>query len=358
MVINHPSFRYFQEAFIMNIEETIFDTYQGHSIHKITLTNDNNVAISLLSLGATWHEFLVPIQDKQKNILLNFSTAHDYLSNPFYIGMAIGRTAGRIKNGTFPLNGQSVTVPTNEGQNTLHGGPSGFNTLIWDYNSCQSDEAVSITFSRSISHNEDGFPGDLAATVTYTLDNHNRVTLQFTGESNEDTLFNPTSHAYFNLSDSKTILGHQLMIASSEYLEMDSEKIPTGKLLPVKGTPFDFTTNQQLGDAIQALQGTTEKGFDDIYKITPNQQPIVKLSDPTSHRSLTISSSRNALVVFTSNSFTKNLAFNSGAGEPYMGIALESQTLPDTPNHPGFGDVVLPKNQKVTHTIMYQYSDK
>lgn len=342
----------------MHIEESIFDNYQGQDVYKITLTNDHDITISLLTLGATWHEFSVPAGNEHKNLLLNFATAHDYLSNPFYIGMAIGRTAGRIKNGTFPLNGQAVTVPNNEGQNTLHGGPSGFNTFIWDYNICQNDDAVSVTFSRVMTQTEDGYPGDLTATITYTLDNHNRVTLQFTGESTEDTLFNPTSHAYFNLSDQPTILAHELTLASTEYLEVDSEKIPTGKRLATSNTPFDFSSHRSIGTGIKALQNTTEKGFDDIFKITPNQQPIAELSDPISHRKLTISSSRNALVMFTSNSFTKNLAFNAGAGQPYMGIALEPQTLPDTPNHPDFGDVVLPKNQKVTHTIMYQYSDK
>ncbi|KRL58532.1 aldose epimerase family protein [Latilactobacillus fuchuensis] len=340
----------------MDIQTSHFDTYQHQPIDQITLTNDHGISAAFLTLGATWQQFLVPTPTGSKNLLLSFPHSTDYLNNPFYVCMAIGRIGGRLKNGQFPLAGQSITVPQNEGHNTLHGGPHGFHQFIWDYTTETKQDSVSVCFKRLIKSSEDGFPGDLTMNICYTLDNDNQVTLTFTGDSSQTTVFNPTSHAYFNLSDTNHILNHSIALNSPQYLAVDAEKIPTGQLIDVQNTPFDFNNGQLLQPAIDALQTTTEKGLDDIFNVQPDQSDtIAVLKDQDSQRQITIKSKRNGLVVYTANSFTPDLPFENGVGHPYQGIALEPQTLPDTPNHPDFGDVTLPANQSKTYQIQYCY---
>lgn len=341
----------------MEIRTSKFDKFQNQEISKTTLINDNNIEASFLNMGAIWNEFIVPSKNGKKNLLLNFETTRDYYSNPFYLGMAIGRTGGRIKNGQMPLNNQPVSLPTNEGNNTLHGGPNGFHSYLWNSETKQDENSVAVIYSREITNQDDGYPGDIKVFIEYKLTNNNDITITYTGQTTEDTFFNPTCHAYFNLGESSDILNHSLKINSDSYLEVDSEKIPTGKLISVENTPFDFRNGQNLGTAISKMQTTSEKGFDDIFKVNLSSQiPIVTLSDNDSESKIDIYSERNGLVVFTANSFTEDMNLNIGSGKPYMGIALEPQTLSDTYNHSDFGDVMLRSKDIGSHSITYKYS--
>ncbi|GKQ42377.1 maltose epimerase [Companilactobacillus sp. RD055328] len=340
----------------MKITKTKFDNFQNKEVIKTTLTNDNNISVSFLNMGAIWHEFLVPNNNDRKNLLLNFPNIKDYYLNPFYLNMAIGRTGGRIKNGTMPLNGQDIVLPTNEEGNNLHGGPNGFNTFFWNQYTKESKDSLSITYYRTITEKEDGYPGDIDIEITYILSNNNDVTICYKGTSNKDTFFNPTCHAYFNLGNSDTILNHNLQINSDYYLEVDSKKIPTGNLTAVTNTPFDFRNSINLDYAIKEMSDTTEKGFDDIFKINKDEKkPIAILKDNDSNSKIKIFSSRNGLVVFSANSFTSNMQLIKGNGKPYMGIALEPQTLSDTHNHKGFGNVALAKGESQKYSIKYKY---
>lgn len=332
-----------------------WDTYQDQAVTEYAIENDNGVKLAVLSWGATLHALSVPTDKGDKNLVLSYHKMAHYLDNPFYVCMGIGRTGGRITRGTFPLNGTTYNVDTNEGRNTLHGGPHGFNTVNWAGELDASDpEIAKIVLTHTFKSSEDSYPGDLTAKMTYTLDNHDEVTLTFEANSTDTTLFNPTSHCYFNLSDDQLISGQTLQVNSTEHLDLDGEKLPTGKMVANAGTPFDFAQGQNLGQAIRGMQDIPEKGFDDVYHVTPAaDQTIAKLTDPQSNRSLTIKSDRNALVVFTANSFTSNMKLAAGAGQPYMGVALEPQTLPDSPNHPEFGDITLPAGKMQSYQIKY-----
>ncbi|MBM9930477.1 galactose mutarotase [Pediococcus pentosaceus] len=338
----------------MNIEITDFDYRKERPVKKIKLTNDNSVSISILTMGGILNEFLVPSDKESKNIVLNFSNISDYYKNPFYIGMAIGRTGGRIKNGSMPLDGEVVTVPSNENNNTLHGGPNGFCYDFWEYSTKQNQDSSSVTLYKNIYSANDGYPGHMETKITYTLTNENELNISYTGKAYQNTFFNPTCHAYFNLSESNTILNHELMVESSQYLELDEEKIPTGNLLDVGQTPFDFRKPTLLKEAINELQDTTEKGFDDVFKLDHTGK-IATLTN-SDDDSIEIFSDRNGLVVFTSNSFDDSLNLIKGKGQPYMGVALEPQTLPDTHNHENFGDVTLRAGEEKTYTITYKYN--
>jgi len=332
-----------------------WDTYQNEAVTEYTIENDNGVKLAILSWGATLHQLMVPTAKGDKNLVLSYHKMADYLDNPFYVCMGIGRTAGRITRGTFDLNGQTVHVDPNEGKNTLHGGPHGFNTVNWagDLDTTDPDKAR-IVLTHTFKSTDDSFPGDLTAKMIYSLDNHDRVTLAFEATSTALTLFNPTLHVYFNVGDDQLISGQTLQINSQEHLDLDGEKLPTGKMGANAGTPYDFADGQNLGKAIRGLQDIPEKGFDDVYHVIPGaDDTVAKLADPQSNRSVTIKSKRNGLVVFTANSFTSDMKLTTGAGQPYMGVALEAQGLPDSQNFPEFGDVELAPGETKRDEIIY-----
>lgn len=332
-----------------------WDTYQDEAVTEYTIENDNGVKLAILSWGATLHKLMVPTDKGDKNLVLSYHKMADYLDNPFYVCMGIGRTGGRITRGTFDLGGETVHVDANEGQNTLHGGPHGFNTVNWVGDLDTTDpEKARIILTHTFKSTDDSFPGDLTAKMIYSLDNHDRVTLTFEATSTALTLFNPTLHVYFNVGDDQLIAGQTLQINSQEHLDLDGEKLPTGKMVANAGTPYDFADGQNLGKAIRGLQDIPEKGFDDVYHVVPGaDDTIAKLSDPQSNRAVTIKSKRNGLVVFTANSFTSDMKLTVGAGQPYMGIALEAQGLPDSQNFPAFGDVKLAPGETAHDEIIY-----
>ncbi len=333
----------------MQSDTKTLEKYQGKDVRQYSLTNNNGVSITTMTLGSTFTGIYVPTKDgKKKNILLSFTSPAKYLDNPFYLCQAIGRTAGRITKGTFTLMGKEYHVDPNEGTTTLHGGPHGFNSRIWD----GRIEDNKIIYNTNITSASDSFPGNMKAQVEYSLSEDDEVTVKFTASSDADTLFNPTIHAYFNLSDSQNTLGLNLKINADKHLEFNMpEKTPDGKMPEVNGTPYDFRNGQKLGDAIKAVENQTGNPFDDIFVINDHtpEQPIATLSDPQSGRSVNILSSRNALVVFTPKGWTKDTDFPD-----FAGVALEAQSLPDAQNHKGFGSHVLPANQKQSYEIKYQ----
>lgn len=346
---------------IMKIIEEPFETYQGEDVTKVTLTNDCDVSISCLTLGATWYEFLVPDKHKsKKNIIMNFTHCADYYSNGLCCSQSIGRVAGRIKDGRFELNDQKVQLSTNENGNTLHGGNNGFRFLNWKVTTSKTEDAVSAVFTNEIKADVDSFPGNLAATIVYTLDNQNRVTISYQAENGpEATLFNPTCHVYFNLSDQSNLNSHELKINSSKYLQLDSELIPTGKMISVENTPYDFRDFENLGDAIQK-----NAGFDDAFVIngeTNEEKSVAVLREKNSGRQVTITSESNCLVVYTMSQEQPGVRFVRDHGElakPSEAVALEAQILPDAINHSNFGNIVLPANAKEMHKITFSFKQK
>ena len=340
-----------------DIEET-FENYQGNEIKKVTLKNDHGITISCLSLGAVWYEFLVPDKNKQqKNLLMNFDHCADYYSNGLCCCQSIGRVAGRIKKGQFTLDGANVQVPTNENGNTLHGGNNGFRFLNWQVQTAKTANSASAIFTHQINEDHDGFPGDMLVTITYTLDNEDKVTISYKAENGaQTTLFNPTCHAYFNLSDQPNLSTHEIKINSEKHLQLDSELIPTGKMLANANTPYDFHDFNNLAAALEA-----NKGFDDAFVINGKEnqmKPVATLREKESGRQITISSESNCLVMYTMTQEQPGVKFkrdNGSIAQPSEAVALEAQILPDAINHRDFGDIVLPANTTKEHQIVFAF---
>ncbi|MCT3398828.1 aldose epimerase family protein [Lentilactobacillus hilgardii] len=350
--VSKLKFVIFKERFIkMQAKKELFDKYNDQDIQKFTLTNDNGVSISVISLGATWQAFNFPDKNgKTANVLLSQASSKEIMANQYFC-QAIGRTAGRITNGTFSIKGKEYHVDQNEGNTTLHGGPHGFNTQVWN----GSIEDNKIVLEKHIDSSEDSFPGNIDVKITWTLDDDNTATVTYSAKSDADTLFNPTQHAYFNLSDANNVYGQSLTIDADNYLELNKDKTPSGKIISVAGSAYDFRSGQNIKNGIDDMKASVGHTYDEVYVINDHkaENPIATLSDPDSGRQVSIFSNRNALVVFTPDDLD-GVKFERGAGVPHMGIATEAQTLPDTPNHKGFGNIVLPAGEEKSYSISYK----
>lgn len=341
----------------MDILRKELEQYDGHNVTQITLVNDNGVEISCLTMGAIWQSFKVPSGAGKKDLLLSFAEAKDYYANAQNICKSIGRVAGRIADGKCEVAGQKVELPTNENGNTLHGGDHGFSTYNWNYTTSRNKDSVSVIFQKKITEKMDGFPGNILATIIYTLNNNNKVTLTFSALAGEkDTLFNPTNHVYFNLSERKDLSSHELKIASDATLETNEKNIPTGRIKDVTDTPLDFRNFRNLKAAADE-----NDGFDDAFVLASDGKltEIATLRDEESGRQVTISSDRNGLVMYNMPALDTTIKFTRDHGEeaiPGEGIALEAQTLPDAINQENFGDIVLPKYGKRSYKIEFAYS--
>lgn len=343
----------------MKILQKTFGRYNNEKVTEIKLVNDNDVAISCLTMGAIWHQFLVHTEEgKYQNLLLSFDGIDDYYLNTQNICKSIGRVAGRIKNASYDLNGKHFVLPENDHGNTLHGGPHGFSTWNWNYSTSSNKNSVSVIFQKKIDETMDQFPGNILATIIYTLNNNNKVTITYSAMNGKaDTLFNPTCHVYFNLSDRRDLTTHELEINSDNILETNSDLIPTGNLIPVENTPYDFRNFKNV-----ALTVGEVHGLDTAYVVNePGHgiKPVAVLRDKASNRQITVNSDRNGLIVYTPEDIQgQKISFSRDKGSlanKNEGIALEAQMLPDAIHQDNFGDIVLPRYSKRTYRMSFTF---
>lgn len=343
----------------MDTSQEKFGQFDGQDVIKYTLTNDHNVSISVLNYGGIWQAFMVPSQDgKRHNLLLSADNFADLHAAGYSINRVIGPTAGRIENGEFTINGQTYQVDRNENGNTLHGGSTGWGDgHFWDV-TVDADRGT-ITLTQTFSPADDTYPGNKEVAVVYTLGEDDSVTLDFYGATDANTLFNPTNHTYWNLADESepTIEGLKLQLNSKYHLAVKDGKIPTGEKIANAGTPYDFSQLTSLGAALNEMLKTPEQGFDDYFEVTPSatlaHEPIAILHDPKSNRTLKMFSDRNGLVMFSTDGISSDVKLNR-PGRPWMALALEGQTLPDSPHHFDFGDVTLRPNDPKHYQIHYE----
>ena len=343
----------------MKISCEIIGKVDSGDVSKISMENNNGVVISTLTTGATLQEFLVPTETGAlKNIVLGFSDYEDYYKNNLCACQSIGRVAGRIGKASYTHNMVLYSLPKNEGENCLHGGPKGMQVQNWNYVTNLTEEYVETKFVRRLYSSVDGFPGDMSVSITYRLNNSNRLSIFFEAfDVTESTVFNPTNHVYFNLSDKQDLSTHELKIYSDYHLELDSELIPTGQKINVDGTNYDFRKTTDLLPRIEA-----NNGFDDAFVVGGETCDHVKevaiLLDKESGDGIEIFSNRNGLVIYTMDIIEDNIYFARDQGTIAKGreaIAMEAQTLPDAVNHTDFGDIILEEGHSVSYEIGFQY---
>ncbi len=310
-----------------------------------TLTNEKGLSVSITNYGAIITSIKVPDRNGiTDDIVLGFDDPADYLKPEYlencpYFGCIAGRFANRIAKGKFSLNGATWQLACNNGGNALHGGITGFDKKYWKGNQFSNAEGNGVELSLFSPHLEEGYPGNLQVKVTYILNNNNELHLDIEAVTDQATVLNLTNHTYFNLSGCKeTILNHRLTINSNQLIET-KDLIPTGKIINIQNTAFDFSTGKVIGQDIHNLP----IGYDSGYSLG-NQGKLAEaalLEEEKSGRFVRIFTTEPSVHLYTGY-FIPELSGPDGKKYGrFMGAALETQHFPDSPNHPGFPSAVL-----------------
>jgi aldose 1-epimerase len=347
-----------------SVTREYFGKAGGTAVYRYTLDSGRGVRVRILSYGGIIQTLEAPDRHgRGANVVLGFPTLADYVAKNspeagggVYFGALIGRYANRIAKGTFTLDGQTYHVPVNNNGNSLHGGLEGFDNKVWDVTEIPGGLKLSLTSPDG----DEGYPGTLHTTVTYTLDSRNRLTMDYTATTDKPTVLNLTNHTYWNLAGeaSGDIYDQKLQIDADRYTPTDSTQIPTGQLTPVQGTPFDFRTPTAIGARINDddPQLLTGQGYDHNWVLNRSGSVSVaaKATDPATGRQLTVLTDQPGLQFYSGNFLDGTLVGTSGKTyRQSYGFALETQHFPDSPNQPSFPSTVLRPGQTYHTTTVF-----
>ncbi len=352
-----------------SITDEAFGQAGGVPVTRYTLDSGHGMRVRILNYGGIIQSIDVPDRNGQaNNVVLGFPDLQGYLNNTgdakTYFGAIIGRYGNRIAKGAFTLNGAQHHVPINNNGNSLHGGTVGFDSKVWQATPQNANGSVGLKLQYLSPANEMGYPGALATTVTYTVDQNNHLRIDYRATTDAPTVVNLTNHSYFNLAgeDALNIYDHKLTINADNYTPTDATQIPTGQIAPVKGTPFDFTAPTPIGAHITANdpQLLLAHGYDHNWVINRgNDTGLVQAAnaeDPQTGRTLTVSTTEPGVQFYTSNFLVG--AFTGTSGHIYRqgaGFTMETQHFPDSPNHPGFPSTVLNPGQTYDSTTVFAF---
>ena len=344
----------------MDIKEKKFGMLSnGKKVMLYTLTA-GDLKFSLTNFGAAWTSLIVPSgRGTKDDILLGYSALDGYLKNEPYIGVTVGRFANRIKGASFSLGGKTYSLDENEGHNSLHSGRRGFDKLLWKSESFTESEGVYVRFELDSPGGDGGFPGNFKAVVSYGLTKSNELICDYRAKSDQACPVNLTNHAYFNLAGEGKgdILSHELLLHSSSYVEVDKYNIPTGKLIPVNGTDFNFLSRRKIGLNNSILKPF--KGYDHCFSVKGAPgilRPCAEVHEPQSGRSMKVFTTQPG-VQFYSGSYLKNIPGKQGSVyEKYSGFCLETQHYPDTPNQPDFPQSIVSPGQDYHEKAVFLFN--
>jgi aldose 1-epimerase len=330
----------------------------GTEVDQYTLTNVGGLKVKIITYGATITSVEVPDRNgKPANVTLHCDSLKDYLAGPPYFGCAVGRYANRIGKAKFTLDGTEYTLAANDGPNHLHGGVKGFDKYVWKAEPLEGDGFVGVRFSHVSPDGDEGYPGTLSATVTYSLTRDNELKMDYTATTDKPTVVNLTNHAYWNLAGagSGDVLGHELMLNADQYLPVDAGLIPLGKSQAVQGTPMDFTQPKTIGSRIDQVEG----GYDHCYVLNKKQPGEMSLAgrvvDPKSGRVMEIYTTQPAIQFYTGNFLDGSVSGDGVAYQKHYALCLETEHYPDSPNHPEYPSTVLRPGQTYHEVTVYKF---
>ncbi|WP_370655263.1 aldose epimerase family protein [Sphingomonas aurea] len=340
----------------------------GTAIEAVTLTGSNGVSARIMTLGATLQSLNAPDRNgKVADITLGYDDAASYVTNPNFWGQTVGRYANRIAGGKFVLDGKTYQLPLNDKTNSLHGGTKGFDKAVWRITDVKSGPQASVTMVLTSPAGDQGYPGKLDVTVTYSLDDKGSLTIDMGATTDAPTIVNLTNHALFDLAgegSSGGIYAQRLTIPAARYNPVNAALIPTGTLAPVAGTVFDFTKGRAIGQSVRDgrdPQIVIGRGYDHNFALdkgaTKEPQLAARVEDTASGRVLEVLTTEPG-VQFYSGNFIDGTYVGKQKHVYRMGdgLALEPQKFPDTPNQPAFGSARVDPGKPYHHRMIYRVS--
>jgi aldose 1-epimerase len=350
----------------MNVDKQAFgQTADGIPVDLYTLSNDNGMTCAITNYGGIIVSLLVPDRDGNlADVVLGFDTLEEYLDhNPFF-GCIVGRYGNRIAQARFTLDGVEYTLAQNDGRNSLHGGAKGFDKVVWDAQAVQGEGTVGLKLTHTSPDGDEGYPGNLAMTVLYTLTNKNKLKIDYTATTDKTTVVNLTNHSYFNLAGAGagTILDHELMINADRFTPVDDTLIPIGELRPVEGTPLDFRQSTAIGARIEQddEQLRLGGGYDHNWVVNGEagtKRLAARAYEPTSGRVLEVYTTEPGIQFYCGNFLPKSMP--GKGGQTYVwrgGFCLETQHYPDSPNQPSFPSTTLKPGETYSTTTVLKFS--
>jgi aldose 1-epimerase len=333
-------------------------------VQQFVASNPAGMRAKWVSYGASLAELYVPDREgKLDDVVLGFDDEADWRSaENAHFGATTGRFANRIAGGTFTLEGRQYQLARNNGQNHLHGGPErGFGKVEWEGDAFEGELGAGVRFRYTSPDGEEGYPGTLDVTVTYTLTLVGGVRIDYAATTDKTTIINLTNHTYFNLAGqgAPTVLDHELWIAAERYTPKDANDIPTGEIADVAGTPLDFRQRQSLGARIDELGPRQSDGYDHNFVLNGPDAAVrlaAELYHPASGRKMRVHTDQPGVQLYVGN-MLKGQRGKGGATYPRRsGLCLETQHFPDSPNKPQFPSTVLRPNETYRQTCVYEFS--
>ena len=339
---------------------------QGKQTDLYTLTNSNGMEVSITNYGGALVAIMVPDREgKMANVIQGHDSIKGVVESPEpFLSTLVGRYGNRICKGKFTMNGKEYSLAINNGPNHLHGGPTGFHARVWDAEQINEHELVLRYVS---AYYEEGFPGELHMNVKYSLSEDNELIIDYRGTTNKKTVVNMTSHGFFSLAGianpTPEALNCQLQINADSFIPIDETSIPTGEILKVEGTPFDFRTPHTVGERIhdtsnqQIVNGT---GYDHCYVLNKHEPGelsfAVKCTEPISGRVMEMYTTEPGVQFYSSNWLNGFSGSHGATFGKYSALCFEAQHFPDSPNRPYFPSVILKPGELYTQKTIYKFS--
>lgn len=329
---------------LKRVEQADFGkTEDGLEVKRISLRNNNGASVEIITYGAIIKELNVPDRTGQFTNVVHGTDSLEAYQRFNGSAAVIGRVANRIAGAQFELDGKTYKLAANAGRHTIHGGRKGFAQQVWTIGELsQKDGESSVTLTYLSKDGEEGFPGNLKTSVTYALTDNNELKVDYEAESDQPTIANLTNHAYFNLAGGGSCLDNILWIPSASYTATDAELIPTGEILPLKGTPMDFNQPTRIGDRIEQLKPKLN-GYDHNYLLGDSKalKMAARLVEPGSGRIMEVLTTQPAVQLYTGN----HLA--------HTAVCLETQHYPDAIHHENFPSIVVRPGKPLKETTVF-----
>lgn len=338
-------------------KEKFGKTEDGRQAYLYTLTNDSDFKVQITNYGGRVTNIRTPDKDgKMGSVVLGFDSLKQYTSPKTYFGAIIGRYANRVANAKFSLNGKEYTLPANDGNNTLHGGTRGFDRRLWD---AETTDDGALKLSYLSKDGEEGFPGNVQVTVTYSLTDDNGLKIEYQATTDKATPINLTNHSYFNLSGhpDQTMMNYELKLNADHYTPVNDELIPTGKIASVKDTPFDFTEFHTIGSRFDQTKG----GYDHNFVLNRSESDSLvqaaAVYDPSSGRELKVFTTQPGVQFYSGNFLDGSLVGQNGDHFVQHGaFCLETQHYPNSPNQSTFPSTILKPGETYHQLTIYKFS--